>query len=72
MSYFSKDKNENYILDKDVNKMEITLTFEPMSNSYVHREPVHLNSDGHLDTGNSHLVIKDGVNDNHAINEKPT
>ena len=58
MSYFSKDKNENYILDKDVNKMEITVRFEPISNSYVHREPVHLNSDGHLDIRATNMLSK--------------
>ena len=32
-----------------------------------HNKTIHVNDDGHLDTGNRNLVIKDGVNSNHAM-----
>ena len=36
---------------------------------YVHREPIHINDDGHIDTESRNVVIKDGVNANHAVSE---
>ena len=34
------------------------------------KEPIHINNDGHLDTENRHLVIKDAINDDHATSKK--
>ena len=30
---------------------------------------MHVNDDGHLDTEDRHLVIKDGINSNHAVSK---
>ena len=64
---YIEDENGNHILDDDGNKIEFTVEHENFPDGYKHREPIHLNDDGHLDTENRHLVIKDGVNSNHAI-----
>ena len=64
---YIEDENGNHILDDDGNKIEFTVEHENFPDEYKHRESIHLNDDGHLDTENRHLVIKDGVNSNHAI-----
>ena len=64
---YIEDENGNHILDENGNKIEFTVTHENLPVGFKFREPIHLNDDGHLDTENRHLVIKDGVNSNHAI-----
>ena len=64
---YIEDENGNHILDENGNKIEFTVTYENLPDEFKYREPIHLNDDGHLDTENRHLVIKDGVNSNHAI-----
>ena len=56
-----------YIEDENGNKIEFTVDYDPSIGPYIHKEPIHLNDDGHLDTEDRHLVIKDGVNSNHAV-----
>ena len=64
---YIEDENGNHVLDENGNKIEFTVTYENLPDGFKYREPIHLNDDGHLDTENRHLVIKDGVNSNHAI-----
>ena len=64
---YIEDENGNHILDENGNKIEFTVTYENLPDGFKYREPIHLNDDGHLDTENRHLVIKDGVNSIHAI-----
>lgn len=71
MSNFQvEDDNENHILDENGNKTEYTVTYEQMNAWHKPREPIHVNDDGHLDTDNRHIVIKDGVQQNHAVSLK--
>ena len=66
---YIENENGNHFIDENGNKIEFTV--EPLNSpndlNFNHREPIHVNDDGHLDTENRHLVIKDGVNSNHAI-----
>ena len=64
---YIEDENGNHILDENGDKIEYTVTYDNLPDEFKYREPIHLNDDGHLDTENRHLVIKDGVNSNHAI-----
>ena len=64
---YIEDEDGNHILDENGNKIEFTVTYENLPDGFKYREPIHLNDDGHLDTENRHLVIKDGVNSNHAV-----
>ena len=64
---FIQDENENHILDKNGNKIEYTVVYEEIDPQYKPREPIHVNDDGHLDTEDRHLIIKDGTQPNHAI-----
>ena len=53
-------------LEKDENGVE----YYPLNYWYKHKEEIHLNDDGHLDTEDRHIVIKEGINDNHAVCKK--
>ena len=67
---FVEDENGNHIFDDDDgNKIEFTVTYD-LSNKFQHKEEIHINDDGHMDTEDRHLVIKDGVNSNHAISSQ--
>ena len=69
MSYI-KDKNDDYILDDNGNKIEFSVEYIDTNDWYKHREPIHLNDDGHLDTEDRYLVVKDGISLNHAVSIK--
>ena len=64
---FVQDENENHILDENGNKIAYTVVYEEIDPHYKQREPIHVNDDGHLDTEDRHLIIKDGTQPNHAI-----
>ena len=57
---YVEDENGNHIIDDNGNKIEYTVTYGTEVINYVHREPIYVNDDGHLDTEDRHLVIKEG------------
>ena len=66
--FYITDNNGNHIIDGDGNKMTYSylksdISIEP------HREMIHIDDDGHINTENRHIVIKDGVNPNHAVSK---
>ena len=67
---FVTDKNDNYILDENGNKIEFIVEHIKTNDWYKHKEPLHINNDGHLDTENRYIVIKEGSNSNHAVCKK--
>ena len=64
------DENDNHVLDEDGNKTEFSIEYIDTDDWYIHREPIHINDDGHLDTENRHIIVKEAINDNHAICKK--
>ena len=56
-----------YITDENGDKIEYSVEYIETDDWYKHKEPLHINNDGHLDTENRHISIKEGINDNHAI-----
>ena len=64
------NENGDHILDENGNKISYTVTYElDNSPAYIHREPIHINDDGHVDTENRNIVIKDAINSNHAVSK---
>ena len=61
---FVVDENGNHIFDENGDKLEYTVEYEDYDPDY--KEPLHVN-DGHLDTEDRHLIIKDETQPNHAI-----
>ena len=60
------DENDNHIKDENGNKIEFIIEHID-GELYKHKEPLHINSDGHLDTENRQIVVKEGIDDNHAV-----
>ena len=60
---YTKDKNGNHILDENGNKIEYTVSYPKYCTN------IHKNDDGHLDTEDRHLVIKDGVDADPAVSK---
>ena len=67
---YAKDENGDHILDGNGEKIEFSVSYIDIDYSYKHKEPLHINDDGHIDCENRHIVIKEGVDDNHAICKK--
>ena len=62
------DKNDNYILDENGNKIEFSVSYIDTGDwVYKHKEPLHINDDGHLDTEDRHLIVKEGTQPDHAV-----
>ena len=64
------DKNNNHILDENGEKIEFSVSYIGTNDWYKHKEPLHNNDDNHFDTENRHLIVKDGINQNHAVSKK--
>ena len=64
------DKNNNHLLDENGNKIEYNLSYEETYDWYKHREPIHLNDDGHFDTEDRHMIAKEGIQGNHVVCKK--
>ena len=63
------DVNGAPLLDENGNKIEYNISYIPTNDWYKHKEPLHINNDGHLDTENRHLVVKDAISQNHAVSK---
>ena len=66
---YVEDENGNHITDENGNKLEYTVSYKQTDFVYVNRGPLHINDDGHIDTENRNIVIKDGVNADHVISK---
>ena len=66
---FVKDENGNHVFDGEGNKITFNVFYETNNyQPYTHREPLHINNN-HVDTENRNIIIKDGVNANHAVSK---
>ena len=66
---YTLNDDDNHILDENGNKIEFTISYIETNDWYKHREPIHINDDGHLDTEDRHLIVKDGISPNHAVSK---
>ena len=68
--HFVKDENGNHIFDSEGNKITFDVVYETNHyQPYTHREPLHINANNHVDTENRNIIIKDGVNSDHAVSK---
>ena len=68
--HYVEDENGNPIIDENGDKMTFTFSHENNNNPpYIHREMIHIDDDGQINTENRHIVIKDGVDLNHAVSK---
>ena len=67
---YVEDANGNHIIDVDGNKITYSVSYENSNlPPYTHREMLHIDTDGYINTENRNIVIKDGVNPNHAVSK---
>lgn len=66
---YVEDQNGNHILHQDGKKMPYTVTHELTSFIYKYKELIHVDNNGHLNTENRQIVIKDAVNQDHAVSK---
>ena len=67
---YVEDENGNHIIDDDGNKIYFSVSYEIDNEpAYIHREMIHIDDDGHINTENRHIVIKDGIDSNHAVSK---
>ena len=64
------DENDAPLVDENGNKIEFNISYSETNDLYIHREGIYINNDGHLDTEDRYINIKEGVADNHAICKK--
>ena len=58
-------------IDENGDKIEFSVLYIDTNDDwYKHKEPLHINDDGHLDTEDRHIVIKEGTDPNHAISKR--
>ena len=67
---YVEDANGNHIIDVNGNKITYLVSYENSNlPPYTHREMLHIDTDGHINTENRNIVIKDGINPNHAVSK---
>ena len=67
---YVKDENGNHIIDVNGNKINYSVSYVNSNlPPYIHREMIHIDDDGYINTENRHIVIKDGINQDHAVSK---
>ena len=67
---YVEDENGNHIIDKNGNKISYSITHGINKvPPYIHREMLHIDVNDDINTEHRHIVIKDGVNPNHAVSK---
>ena len=67
---YVEDENRNHIIDVNGNKINYSVSYvNSILPPYIHREMIHIDDDRHINTENRHIVIKDGINPNHAVSK---
>ena len=65
-----EDDNGNHFIDIEGNKINFSVSYEVDNTpAYFHREMIHVDENNNLNTENRHIVIKDGLNSNHAVSK---
>lgn len=65
---FVKDENDDYILDEYGDKIKFNVSYIDASDwVYKHREPLHINNDGNIDTENRNIITKDATDVDHVV-----
>ena len=68
---YVEDENGNHIIDENGNKINYSVSYvNNNSPPYIYREMLHIDKDGHINTENRHIVIKNGVDLNHAVSKE--
>ena len=64
------DENGDHILDENNNKIEFNVIYSDNSDIIKYKEQLHINEEDEIDTENRNLIVKEAINDNHAVCKK--
>ena len=68
---YVEDENGNPIIDENGNKMTFSFSHgDGKVLNHIHREMIHIDDNDSINTENRYIVIKDGVNSNHAVSKR--
>ena len=67
---YALDKNGNFILNENGDKIEFNVSYEYNDEWYKHKEPIHIDDNGFIHTEDRCIVIKDGYKSDHAISKR--
>ena len=68
MSYVL-DKHGSPIIDQNGDKIEFSILYQQTPDWYKHKEPLHINENGFIDTEDRYLIVKDAISQNHAVSK---
>ena len=64
---YALDDNDNHILDENGEKIEYSISYIETDDWYKHKEALLIDDNGHFDTEDRHIIVKDGIQSNHAV-----
>ena len=64
------DENNNHILDEYNNKIEFNVSHSNTTELLKHKEPLHIDENGFINTEDRYISIKEGIKPDHAVNKK--
>ena len=67
---YTLDENDNHFLDDNGNKIEFSVEYIDTDDWYKHKEPLHINDDGHIDCEDRNLIVKEAIQPDHAVCKK--
>ena len=68
---YVEDENGNHIIDENGNKMSYSFSHgDDNVQPHIYREMIHIDDNDDINTENRYIVIKDGVNSNHAVSKR--
>ena len=58
-------------IDENGDKIEFSVSYIDTNDDwYKHRESIHINDNNNIDTEDRYIIIKEAINDNHAVCKK--
>ena len=66
---YALDENGTPILDENGNNIEYNVSYIETNDWYKHKEPLHINENGFIDTEDRYLIVKDAISQNHAVSK---
>ena len=64
------DENDNHYIDENGKKIKYNVTYSDTNEYYKYKDGLYINDDGHFDTEDRHLIVKEGIIDTHVVCKK--
>ena len=67
---YATDENGNHIFDENNEKIEYNIEHHSVEELIKYKESLHINEKDEIDTEDRYLIVKEGIDNNHAICKK--